>query len=91
MSKEIEIRVKPDHIHDQDYIEKQIRHKLSIRADRKFKYKLLKKSIDSRKAQSYFVLRYTTSLKEDIKTDAELLTVQYHKVTGKSSVAITGA
>ena len=91
MSKEIEIRVKPDYIHDQDYIEKQIRYKLSIKADRKFKYKLLKKSIDSRKAQSYFVLRYTTSLKEDIKTDAELLTVQYHKVTDKATVAIVGA
>ena len=91
MIKEVEIKLTPDYIDDNAYIKELIRKKLSLSGKQSFEFVLKKKSIDSRKAQSYFVLRYLVGIGETPQTDAELLDISYKQSEAGKRVAIIGA
>jgi uncharacterized FAD-dependent dehydrogenase len=91
MISEIELKLKPDQIEDSAFIESRLRSKLSITKNDKFDYKLIRKSIDSRKAHPVFVMRYLVAVNEKLLTDAERLQINYLKAGDRHTVLIIGA
>ncbi len=91
MQKEIELKVEPKYINDDQYIQNLIDKKIKWKSPSTFFYKVIKKSIDARKAKVIYVLRVLVSTQKDFKTDAEAIDVQYSPNHSKGDVVIIGA
>jgi len=73
MQKELQIKCPVDRIDDQDFIKNELLKKLSLTKNASLNFKLIKKSIDSRKYPPVFILRYAVNKKERVITDSEKL------------------
>lgn len=91
MSQTIEIKITPDYLNDSEYIINKLAQKLKIKDKSRIRYKCIKRSIDSRKAQTFYLLRYLVELDNEPETDADLISVHYQEVSKKPTVAIIGA
>jgi len=91
MQKEIEVRLGLDHLNDEDFIRRKLLDKLGLKHDRKIYYSLVKKSLDSRKAVPFFVMRYLVGTKNPVETDADRISFNYSRSRKGVRVAIIGA
>jgi uncharacterized FAD-dependent dehydrogenase len=91
MQKEIEIKLAPEHIDDERYLTRQIEKKIRNKSSKPLYYKIIRKSIDARKAQPLYVLKIVVSFKDDIVTDADAVTVNYNVQKSGKTVIIIGA
>lgn len=91
MVKEIEIKLDPDQLDNEELIRQKIESKLKPGKNQVLRYKLIKRSIDARKAQVIFVLRFLVGLNEEPVTDHEKIQFNYHRPQSPRTVAIIGA
>ena len=90
MIKEIQIKLKPQDINNEDVIKSILRKKLKIKEHYEFEYKIVKKSIDSRK-EPLFLLKIIVGLREKPKNDADAINVKYQKSENGKRILIIGA
>jgi uncharacterized FAD-dependent dehydrogenase len=91
MQKELQIKCPVDRIDDQDFIKNELLKKLSLTKNASLNFKLIKKSIDSRKYPPVFILSYAVNKKERVITDSEKLSFNYGVSKTGKKVAIIGA
>lgn len=91
MRKEIEIKVPPDFIEDENYIKEALLGQLQIKFPDRMAFRLLRKSLDARSRHPYFLLRYEVF--EDGKVPEETSIVNSIPNIDKSSkqVVVVGA
>jgi uncharacterized FAD-dependent dehydrogenase len=90
MIKEIQIKLKPQDINNEAVIKSILRKKLKIKEHYEFEYKIVKKSIDSRK-EPLFLLKIIVGLREKPKSDADAINVKYQKSENGKRILIIGA
>jgi len=91
MTKEVEIKISPAKIKDENRIRELIRKKLKKKPNYNFHYKIKKKSIDARGDFPLFVLRVLVSKDAEPETDADQLNINYNRVRSAEQVLIIGA
>ena len=91
MRKEIELKISPERIHDEDHIDAMIRQKLSVSKKASIYYILKRRSIDSRRSKNVYVLRFLVGIGEKVESDAELLNISYQDSSAGKRIAIIGA
>jgi len=68
MVKEVEIRISPDHIDDQDYLKAYLAKKCKVEEASIKSFRLLKRSIDARKKNVVFQLRYLIGINTELRS-----------------------
>jgi len=90
MVKEVEIRISPDHIDDEQFIKAYLAKKCKVAATSITSLKLIKRSIDARKRNVLFQLRYLVGINKKLRTP--LSTISYQKALKETKkVTIVGA
>lgn len=84
-----ELRLAPEKVDDQIFIESLLRRENRVKKDQQFSFKLIKKSIDARKKKPLFLLRYKVYLDED--PEVEQFKPIYKKVDENHKIIIVGA
>ncbi len=91
MVKEVEIKVNPESINDSAQIETLVRNAVNYFKKDGLSFKLVKKSIDSRRAKPFYLLRFLVGVNEPIETDAEKIKLNYSTSALRKNVIIIGA
>ena len=91
MLREVDIKLIPSHIDNEQIIRKKIAQKLKWKGSPDFYFKLIKRSIDARKDPVVYQLRYLVSDKNNIQSDADKLSIGYQYSTSGKRVIIIGA
>lgn len=65
MIKQLQLRISPDHIHNEDYLNEQICRELDVRIDDVNHVEILKRSIDARKPAIKYNLQLAVYIRED--------------------------
>ena len=91
MTREIEIKVSPDKLNDEAFISKKIKKALKINEDAKIFYKIIRRSIDARKAKPIYLLRFLVDSKKPPISELEALHMAYLQTAGRKEVIIVGA
>jgi len=91
MIKELAIKITPDRLSDNDYLQQVIRQQLKLKSTDSFDFKVVKRSIDARKGRPKYLLRVLVGISEPVRTDADLLNVSFHSTVDKPTVLIIGA
>jgi len=91
MTKEIEIKVFPSDILNEEKIVQTILRKLKKKSAQNLQYVIRKKSIDARRGAPYYVLRVLVSFIEKPVTEESKLKITYQKVGEAKTVLIIGA
>jgi len=84
-----ELRIAPDKAFDQNFIESLLKRENRINKDQPFDFKLIKRSIDARKKNPVYLLRFKVFIDE--KPVVEQFEPNYNKVDGNREVVIIGA
>ena len=84
-----ELRLAPDKAYDQNFIESLLRRENRIVKDQQFDFKLIKRSIDARKKNPVYLLRFKVYIDE--KPENDQFKPNYNKVDGNRKVIIVGA
>ncbi len=89
MAKNIEIRLTPDRLEDQEYIQQLIRKEARLPKDKPVHYDIVRRSIDSRGRRPKYVMRVV--IYDDAQEKAESIQISYDRVGGGQRVLIVGA
>ena len=89
MIKELQLRIAPEHIHSESYINEQICRELNLRIDDIRHIEVLKRSIDARKPQIKYNLKVAVYIDEDFEDVREFFYPK--KVHNSEVVVIIGA
>lgn len=88
--KELEIAVKPDRVHDENFVREKLLHKLHKQGwSEDFHFRLKRKSLDARSKRPVFRMRYEVSMSEFPKGPRHLSRLQ--KVNDQAEVLVIGA
>lgn len=82
MIKEVEIKVAPLHIEDNDYLTQQVRQKIGLQASDQFQIQWLRRSIDARSRNVHYVVRAKVYINESIPDQQEFIWkpfIKYHR------------
>ncbi|MBT8231337.1 MAG: FAD-binding protein [Saprospiraceae bacterium] len=90
MVKEVQLKISPTYINDRSFIGEKIKKKLRLKKDAEFNFKIVKKSIDSRK-EPFYLIKILVGFKEEVKSDADLISINYKDSAQGKSVLIIGA
>ncbi len=90
MIKEIEIKVDPDHIHDEDFIKSRAAQKLGLNVDDVTMCLINRRSIDARSKFPFYLLRVKVYIGE-LPHQEEAFHKSYRSVHDKEAVIIVGA
>ncbi len=86
----VEINVKPEKIKDEAFIEELLHKKAKLKKKQKWKYQLVKKSLDARGNKPKFRLRFDVYIDEDLpKPNSYFKSLK--PIHGKESVIVIGA
>ena len=91
MLREVDIKLIPSHIDNEQIIRKKIAQKLKWKGEPTFFFKLIKRSIDARKDPVVYQLRYLVSNKDNIQSDADRIGINYKQSGAGKRVIIIGA
>jgi uncharacterized FAD-dependent dehydrogenase len=90
MIKQVEIKIYPDRIEDEDFIKDTLFKTVNIPVKRIKDYRLIKKSIDARSKRPFFILRYQICIDEFAPHKSTRLSNLKH-ANNKQKVVIVGA
>ena len=90
MIKEIQIKLEPQYIDNNKHIRQILIKKLKIKDQTNFDFKVVKKSIDSRK-KPLFILKIVVGIKEKAQSDADGIRVNYVNSERGRRILIIGA
>lgn len=91
MVRELEMRILPDKLHDENYIMSQIFHKLKPDKDEKLRYKIIRRSIDARKGRPKYLVRLIVGTESALEEYDERSAVVFSNVKASEKVIIVGA
>lgn len=90
MEKIIDIRIQPDRLHDEAYIKEKLARKCKVAVSRIKTVKLKRRSIDARKRQVMFQLRYEVGIDKAIENQNKQIVFRDTKKS-ESEILIVGA
>jgi uncharacterized protein len=90
MIKQLEIKIYPDRIEDENFIKSILLKEAGIPASRIRSYQLIKKSIDARSRRPFFILRYQLFIDAEAPVHSSRL-ARLKQANGKKKVVIIGA
>ncbi len=91
MIHEIQIKVYPDRLYDDEFILEQIYKELKLKRDKKLSYRIRKKSLDARKGRPKYLLSLLVGVDEVVQRDVDKLSIEYKEVHTRPSIIIVGA
>ena len=89
--KEIEIKIFPDKVEDEDFIKSICAKKCGVNDNSIFQILVIKKSIDARGSRPFFLLKVEIYFKGEIPQQEALISSSYQNVNKQKSVVIVGA
>jgi hypothetical protein len=89
MIKEVEIKVWPDKINDEDHIKKLVAERLKLLPTQDFNFEIVKRSIDARKKRPFYLLRVSTSVGDKIVKPK--VKFNFPTINNRKEVIIVGA
>jgi uncharacterized FAD-dependent dehydrogenase len=90
MEQIIELKILPEHIEDDVFIEIKLKKKLRTKPHQKLFWKIIRKSVDARKKQAFFLVRIAYRIGEDFQLTESILST-FRSVENAPAIHIIGA